>query len=1187
MKRRLALLSTLALCALGGIGAASASAATVWNLEMHHNQTNFSSSMPGAIGVRTITEGSASASEVQEITLSAEAGKFTLGFNGDTTPELAFNAGNAVVQSALRALPSIGGTNVKTQREASGTTITFIVTFQGALANTDVPQILAAEGTPPLTLAARPQYWFDLDNVGSSASSGEIDLTVELPAGLTLANAITKDFEFNTVYAGELDWSCTGTSTVECKTTDSVPRHAVNHLILEVSVDPGLPEGVPLAATATLEGGGAAKAAVDAEPAEISSAPAPFGIVASSFVPDFFQADGIATEREAGAHPDLLKVPVDFNTLFAPTPDKPNLKREAESVRNLSVDLPPGFIGNPTAIEECTAAQYTVGACPPSSQVGRFDGSVYPIGAGLAWNFSTGVFNLVHSRGAVTDLGFQVAQNPVHVKASLDPSNRYAIISFLPDINETLPPFSGKVTIWGIPADKSHDSERCKAFAAGLAGNTSEECSTDHPPEAFISLPAQCESPNVFRFHEYDSWQNTGLPNANPDVDYTMPGLMTDCEKPRFEPEVSLEPTGKQANTPTGLNVAIHVPQNENPNGVATPPVRSTVVTLPQGMTVNPGFADGLQGCSEAQFGISHQGVPNEEAIACPDNSRIGEVTVDTPLLPKPIEGSMYLAKQEANPFGSLLALYLALHDTEERGVLVKVPGKIDLNPSTGQITTSFDDLPQFPFEDLSLKFRSGERAPLINPPSCGAHRIEATMTSYARPNEEVGVSGSYQVTQGPDGGPCQASPSLRPFDPQLIGGTLNPLAGAFSPMNLRVFRTDADQELSSAEGTSPPGLVASVRGVGRCTDAQIAAASARSHPGQGALELLSPSCPANSQIGTLEAGAGAGPSPIYVPGKIYLAGPYKGAPLSGVAIVPAIAGPVDLGNVVVRAPAFLDPRTAQVSLKSDPLPQIIDGVLIRTRDVRIHLDRPNFSLNPTSCDPMSIDATLHSTEGATKNDSERFQVGSCASLGFKPKLSLKLKGGTKRGGHPALKAVVTPREGDANFASAVVTLPHSAFLDQAHIRTICTRVQFAAGQGNGAQCPAGAIYGQVKAWTPLLDEPLTGEAILRSSNHNLPDLVFALHGPPSLPIQVELASRIDSRKGGIRSSFEAIPDVPVSRFILEMQGAKKGLIVNSTDICKGRHRANADLGGQNGKAYEFGPVVGASGCGKAKRGNR
>jgi hypothetical protein len=1253
MKRRhIALLTALAgFCALG---AAPASAATVWNLEMHHNQTNFSSSLPGALSVETATQGSASQNEVQEITVTAESGRFALSFEGqgtgatgagntssatkvitgvattsgtfvvgeaisgtnipadavisnvnagaatitftsasnatatgpvsDLSAALPFNASSAGVQNALRALSTIGGTSVSAQRKESGSTRTYIVTFQGTLADTDVPQIAAANGAPPLALASHPQYWLDLDNVGSSASSGEIKLTLHLPAGITLAKVMPPGDEFTV--GPELIWSCTGAATVECHTTKgTVPRHTLAHMFVEVNVEAGLPEGIPRAATATLEGGGAAKATEDSEPTEISSAPAGFGIVESSFVPDFFKANGIETEREAGGHPNNLVVPVDFNSVPAPTEAAPNLKREADSIRDLTVDLPPGFLGNPTAVGECTQAQYTVGKCPPSSQVGRFDGSVYDLGAGLAWNFTTGVFNMVHPRGAVTDLGFQVAGAPVHVKASLDPADRYAITTFLANINESVPPFGGKVTIWGVPAESSHDSERCQVFSINIGGgHTEEECEAEHAEKPFLSLPDQCEAENTFRLKEYDSWQHSGLPNSNPEVTYTMPGQMTGCEEPVFEPEVSLEPTGRQANTPTGLNVTIHVPQSEEPDEPATPPIKSTVVTLPEGMTVNPGFADGLAGCSLQQIGIEQREgrfVPNANPVDCPDNSRIGEVTVKTPLLPEPVEGSMYLARQEENPFHSLLAVYLALHDTEERGVLVKVPLELSLNPTSGQITTTATDLPQFPFEDLTLKFRSDERAPLINPPTCGSHEIAATMSSYAEPDETLNLSNTYQVTEGPGGGPCQNTASQRPFAPQLSAGTLNPTAGAFSPLNVRVFRTDADQELSSAEGTAPPGLLASLRGVGRCTDAQIAAARARNKPGEGALEEASPSCPANSQIGTLEAGAGAGHSPIYVPGKIYMAGPYEGAPLSGVAIVPAVAGPVDLGNVVVRGPVFIDPETAKVSLKTDPLPQIVDGVLIRTRDVRIHLDRPNFALNPTDCEPMAINATLRSTEGAVRNDSQRFQAGGCANLGFKPNLQINLKGGTKRGSHPALIATVTPRPGDANFSAAVVTLPHSAFLDQAHIRTICTRVQFAAGGGNGEGCPEGSVYGKATAYTPLLDEPLSGPVYLRSSSHNLPDLVVALHGPPSVPIDFDLSSRIDSFKGGIRSSFEAIPDAPVSKFVLEMQGQRKGLIVNSTDLCVGKHRAKADLGAQNGRLDRIEPAVGAAGCGK------
>jgi uncharacterized repeat protein (TIGR01451 family) len=1007
------------------------------------------------------------------------------------------------------------------------------------------------------------QYWVEVNNVGETESSGEITVTVQLPPGLTLAAQMETSFPDLTI-----SWSCTGTTTVVCKTSGTIPRHHLSrNLILQVAVEPSIPEGTVLTAVATLEGGGAAKATSTAEPTTISSSAPGFGILDGSFSTDFLEADSLTPVRKAGSHPPLLVTSLDFNsvpTTLANGKGVP-IKQEDESLRDLHVTLPPGFLGNPTAVGECTQAQFTVKQCPPSSQVGRFDASVYPFtGAFTVFNFSTGIFNLTHPRGAITDLAFVINGNPVHIKASLDPKHDYAITTTVPNVNETLPPFNSRATFWGVPAESNHDSERCSQFSGpGNGGDTSGLCATDHEKKPFLTLPDRCSGDNEMRLSEYDSWQNPGV--FGPDITYSLPGQFTECEAPRFEPQVSLEPTGSQASTPTGLDVQIHVPQNENPNAVATPPVKSTTVTLPEGMTVNPSFADGLQGCSEAQIGLG-----TDNPVNCPDNSRIGEVSLSTPLLPKPIEGSMYLAKQKDNPFGSLLALYLAVHDTEERGVLVKVPGEISLDPITGQITTTFDDLPQFPFEDLTLKFRSGPRAPLVNPPTCGSHEIEAQMTSYARPDEKVNISSSYSLSEGPEGSACHSSLSARPFAPKLSGGTENPLAGAFSPLNLRVSRTDADQELSSFEGFAPPGLVASLRGVGRCSDAQIQAAMARKEPGEGALEVASPSCPSSSQIGTIQAGAGSGPNPIYVPGKLYLAGPYKGAPLSGVAIVPAIAGPVDLGNVVVRAPAYVNPRTARIRIASDPLPQVIDGVLIRTRDVRVSLDRPGFALNPTSCEPMAIEASFKSAEGASANASQRFQVGSCAGLGFKPSLSLKLKGGTKRGGHPALRGTYRPRAGDANLEELVLRLPRSAFLDQGHIRTICTRVQFAA-----RACPQGAIYGHATAWTPLLDQPLEGPVYLRSSNHNLPDFVADLNGT----IEVEAVARIDSVKGGIRASFEDVPDAPLEKVVVDMQGAKKGLIVNSTDLCAAAHKANVQMTGQSGKAFDSKPLVQAAGC--------
>jgi hypothetical protein len=340
------------------------------------------------------------------------------------------------------------------------------------------------------------------------------------------------------------------------------------------------------------------------------------------------------------------------------------------------------------------------------------------------------------------------------------------------------------------------------------------------------------------------------------------------------------------------------------------------------------------------------------------------------------------------------------------------------------------------------------------------------------------------------------------------------------------------------------------------------------------------PSCPAASQLGTVSAGAGSGPSPFFVQGKVYLAGPYKGAPLSIAIITPAVAGPFDLGAVVVRAGLYVDESTAQITVKSDPLPTILQGIPLDVRSVAVQVDRNQFTLNPTNCEEKAITAQLTSLAGAVASLQSHFQVGGCAGLGFKPSLKLSLKGATKRTGHPSLTATVTYPKGGSytNIARAQVTLPHSEFLDQAHIKTICTRVQFAA-----KACPAASVYGHAKAITPLLDAPLSGPVYLRSSNHELPDLVADLNGQ----VEVTLVGRVDTGKsGGIRNTFEAVPDAPVSKFVLSMQGGKKGLLVNSADICGKPQRAIVNLTAHNGKTLKMTPVI-ANSCGaKAKKGH-
>jgi hypothetical protein len=515
-------------------------------------------------------------------------------------------------------------------------------------------------------------------------------------------------------------------------------------------------------------------------------------------------------------------------------------------------------------------------------------------------------------------------------------------------------------------------------------------------------------------------------------------------------------------------------------------------------------------------------------------------------------------------------------------GITIKVAGKLVPDPVTGQLTSIFTENPEAPFSRLSLRFNSGPRAPLINPPQCGIYEIRSEFSPWSAvnpanptPAEIVSQSSEFQVTEGPGGGPCPGGG----LEPKLKAGLVDPTAAAKSPFALGLSRADGSGRFTGLELTMPKGLTAYLKGIPYCADSVLAGISSAEETGRP--ELANPACPAASQVGTVAAGAGSGPFPFYAPGKAYLAGPYKGAPISIAVVTPAVAGPFDLGNVVIRNALYVDPETAQVTAKSDPIPTILHGILLDVRDVRVNLDRPSFTAAPTSCEPMSIDGLISGEAGTAARVSFPFQVGGCEALGFKPKLALRLFGGTKRGAYPRLKATLTARPGDANIARASVALPHSAFLAQNHIRTICTRVQFAADQ-----CPKGSVYGDAEATTPLLDGKVSGPVYLRSSSNPLPDLVAALRGPDNQPVEVVLAGRVDSVNGGIRNSFDVVPDAPVSKFVLNMRGGKKGLLVNSRNICRSVNKATAKFTAHNGKRVTLRPKL-ISSCKKAGKGKQ
>jgi hypothetical protein len=875
----------------------------------------------------------------------------------------------------------------------------------------------------------------------------------------------------------------------------------------------------------------------------------------------------------AGSHPYAMTTGFQANTK---TVGEKNVVEEW--IRNIEIAQISGLVGDLTAVSTCSTLDFLTRGpinstgCADSTAIGTIDTEVSE-GKGASATTSP-VYSLEPPPGTVLRLGFFVLGVPVTTSVSLNESPPYNAIAHTTNISQVLEFFGAELTLWGVPADPRHDEER------GLCSQVGGSCPAGVPPRPFLTLPRACTGPLKTEY-ELDSWQNPevwvkGFAETHDDAG--NPQGMLSCGDLGFSPSIEAAPTSPAASSPSGLDFSIAVNdeglRNPNEGATAQSDIRRAVVTLPKGMTANPSLAEGLEVCTEAQ--LDEESAASGADGGCPDASKIGTVQVRTPLLEQSLEGSLYVAKPHDNRAGdSLIALYLVIKNVE-LGIVVKQALKVEPNPRTGQLVTIADDIPQLPFSEFELHFREGSRSPLITPPGCGAHQVEAVLTPWSG-GPAVTSTSTFETITGVGGGSCPKG-GTPPFDPGFEAGSLNNNAGSFSPFYMRLTRRDGDQDLTRFSALLPPGMVAKLAGTAQCPDGAIMAAKAK----DGLAELASHSCPASSQIGRVKAGAGVGALLTYVPGSLYLAGPYNGAPLSVVAIVPAVAGPFDVGTVVTRVALRIDPRTAKVTVDgaaSDPIPHILAGIPLAVRDIRVYADRPEFTINPTSCEPFEVGATLWgggSDVFGTGDDSPlslaaRYQAADCASLGFRPRLALKLKGGTKRGGHPALTGTYRPRGGDANLAGLALRLPRSAFLDQAHIRTICTRVQFAA-----KACPAGAVYGRATAYTPLLDQPLSGPVYLRSSNHNLPDFVADLHGL----IDVEAVARIDSQRGGIRATFSDVPDAPLTKVVVRMQGAKKGLIVNSTDLCAKRNRANARFSGHNGRRFKANPVVGAT-CGK------
>ncbi len=1036
----------------------------------------------------------------------------------------------------------------------------------------------------PLSPGGSGRLVLTLTNLGDApvdATSTPVTIIDRLPAGVEATGV--------EAFAGPLGSAGTVTcdvvpAEVSCDFEGELPSYEAIEIEVLVSLTDEPPTQVgPGKVTVT---GGNAPSTSAVQNIEVSPEPAPFGL-------EYFSARaeeeaGVEEERgtetrQAGSHPLQFTTTIQLNSASLPGARK-SLEQPALP-RNLRFSLPAGFIGNARAMPTCPmvtflTAKALVNECSDSAALGAASVTVIEGNLDDLLRVAVPVFNLPPSHGEPARFGFMPLGVPVTVDTEVDPDNESRIIASVRNTTQAAKFLASTVTLWGAPGDPRHDASRgwnCVLYI--LRGTAPCQRPPDLPETAYLRMPVQCASPLDFKA-EIEPW-NSPIGSLIDSASLTSAPL-EGCNKVPFDPSIDAAPTSKLAENPSGLDFRLAMPNHNllNKDGIAEGQAKKVEVELPKGMTVNPSEGEGLVGCSPDEY--ARETASSTPGEGCPDASKIGTIQISTPLLEEEAHGSLYVASPFDNPTGSLLALYVVAR-IPERGIVVKQAGSVKPDPVTGQLTSTFDDLPQLPFSEFRLHFKEGARAPLVTPAACGTYDVVARFTPWhaadpnnPKPAEIITETSSFKVERGVDGGACPAG-GIPPFHPSLLAGTINNAAGRYSPFNLRLTRKDGEQEFTNFSIKLPPGVVGKLAGVGFCSDAAIAAAKARTGRNGGAEELSSPSCPANSQVGRTLVGAGVGTSLTYVPGKLYLAGPYHGSPLSVVAITAAKVGPFDLGTVVLREALRINPVTAEVFVdptNSDPIPHIIQGIPVHARDIRAYVDRPQFVLNPTSCERTSTASTVLGSGrdfGSSADDvpvtvTSPFQAADCANLGFKPRLKLRLRGSTTRGGNPALRAVLRPRKDDANAARISVALPHSEFLDQGHIRTVCTRVQFKAGSGNGSNCPAGSIYGRARVWTPLFDQPLEGPVFLRSSEHPLPDLVLALHGL----VDIQAVGRIDSVNGGIRTTFDFVPDAPVTKAVLNMQGGRKSLLQNSTNICRGKHRATVKMKGHNGKLRNF-----------------
>jgi hypothetical protein len=1054
---------------------------------------------------------------------------------------------------------------------------------------------LGAPGTPdagwelttttfPTNLASNGHGLLEVDvvNVGAAASKGSITITDTLPPGLVATNAGNLE-QLGSEAIGHSLWECAGATVVTCTNTaempeiaggGGVPNRDLNgpnfqpQIGIAVEVLPGAKEHE--VNRVTIAGGGAQTSASAQGAVTVNSNPAPFGF--ASWDGWLSNADG-TLDTQAGSHPYELTTSFALNTLHQGEETLP----AGGEMRNVEVELPPGLIGNPEAVPQCTRAEFNTHyqeGCPNASQIG--DVLITFAGGGY---FTERLYNMVPPPGKPAEFAFNLVGVNTFIDSAVRSGSDYGITVHSNNTPERKV-MKVVVTVWGVPGDPSHEIWR-NANSGGCSRSQIEEINLQLEESCkpaggvrkpFLTLPTSCTNkPLEFKIRA-NTWKEEG---SRYEASFPLhdgngnPTDITGCENLSFGPTISTSPDTSAADTPAGLTVDVKPSTGGllDPNGIGTSDIQNTSVTLPEGVVINPGQAAGLEACQESEANIYVEGV----APVCPLKSKVGTVEAEVPILKSSLKGNVYVL--QSNPPNLRLLI-----TASGEGVEVKLPLLVHLDAMTGRLTATLDGTPQAPVSDFKLSFSGGAQAALATPAQCGTYTTTSDFTPWASPFvADVFPTAAFAVTSGTDGARCPGS--ILPFSPSLIAGSTTDQAGGFTAFSLLLQAADDQQRIEKLQFKIPQGLLGMISRVPLCGEAQAQ---------QG-------TCSAASQIGHTVVASGPGPYPLVVPqpgqppAAIYLTGPYKGAPYGLSIVVPVVVGPFTLDTQIVRAKIEVDPLTAQITVTTDPFPQVIDGVPTDLRTINAVIDRSGFMFNPTSCSPMSFSGTAYSAQGASVPISSPFQMGSCRALTFKPDLKVSTTGKNSRKNGASLDAKILYPSGplganqassQSNIKSVKVDLPKQLPSRLTTLQKACTSATFDADPAN---CPAASKVGTVTAVTPVLPVTLTGPAYFVSyGGAKFPELVFVLQG---YGVTIYVHGETFISKAGITSStFRQIPDVPIYSFELKLpQGPFSALAANG-NLCKSSLKMPTTFTGQDGAVIHQSTPIGVTGCVKAKK---